>query len=135
MGREHKPGLVPAVIGSLLLVELAAARLLFAADTATVYFLGHPIRLECSFKRAFGVPCPACGGSRAFVLALHGSLAQAWAMNPIGLLAVIGMLAAGAALLALAMRPMLARLLRAAGLVYVGACSLIWAVSWLHTVL
>jgi hypothetical protein len=122
------------VIGSVLLVELAAARLLFTADAASVYFLGHPIRLECSFKRAFGVPCPACGATRAFVLALHGSIGNAWSMNPIGPLAVIGMLAAGAALLAVATRPMLARLFRAAGLVYVGACSLIWAVSWLHTV-
>jgi hypothetical protein len=132
-----------AALGTLLVLELIAARLLFNADPDRVYFLGHALNIECSLKRTFGVPCPACGGSRAFVLALHGFILEAWRLNPVGPIAVTGMLAVGVGLLFIAaldrraslLAPVIAQNLRTAALVYVGTGTVIWIVTWVRTVL
>lgn len=40
-----------------------------------------PVKL-CLFKRAFGMPCPGCGMTRAFIFLGHGSIYEAFKMNP-----------------------------------------------------
>ena len=43
----------------------------------------------CVWKRATGLPCAGCGGTRAACLLLHGRFGDALAMNPAAVLAVI----------------------------------------------
>ena len=43
----------------------------------------------CPLRRATGLPCPACGGTRAFVHATHGRFLEAWQMNPLASLLVV----------------------------------------------
>jgi hypothetical protein len=140
----QNPRFPAAVLGSLILLELLAARLLFSANPDRVYFLGHALNMECWFQRSFGIPCPACGGSRAFILAVHGFVLEAWRLNPLGPLAVAGMLALGVGLLFIATvdrrpwlltAPTIAQKLRTAAVAYVAAGTAIWIVSWVHTVL
>jgi hypothetical protein len=38
----------------------------------------------CLFKRFWGVRCPGCGMTHAFVSLAHGQLQAAWAYNPLG---------------------------------------------------
>jgi hypothetical protein len=88
----------------MLLLELAAARTLLSADRETVYLNHQPIRVACSFKQHFGVPCPACGMSRSLVLTLHGDASTAAELNPGGPLAILTTLYFAAAMLWLALR-------------------------------
>ena len=46
----------------------------------------------CIFKIVTGVPCPACGSTRAVVSIFKGDLHQAILLNPIGFIIVITML-------------------------------------------
>ena len=134
----HKPGFSAAFVGALLIIELAAVLAFFNADWASVYFLGHPLSMECSFKHTYGIPCPACGASRAFVLTVHGSILQGWSLNPLGPLAAIGMFGAGLGLLILGTLTRAARIVRAfqtAALVYIAASTLVCALTWVRTVL
>ena len=43
-------------------------------------------RTLCIFKNITGVPCPACGSTRATVLLFHGHLLNSLLLNPLGLL-------------------------------------------------
>jgi len=92
-------GFAAAVLGTVLILQLAVARIVFTADDDLIYFLGRPIHVVCWVKQRWGVPCPACGGSRGFILALHGGFGQGWRISPLGPLAAIGMAAGGLALL------------------------------------
>lgn len=44
----------------------------------------------CVFHGLFGLPCPACGSSRAFLALLHGELAQAFFYNPLFVASLAG---------------------------------------------
>ncbi|HLN95363.1 DUF2752 domain-containing protein [Flavobacterium sp. HJ-32-4] len=46
----------------------------------------------CLFHSATGVPCPSCGTTRAALLLLRGHVLASLAKNPLGILAVAGML-------------------------------------------
>jgi hypothetical protein len=96
-----KPGLLLAAI---LLAELIAARMLLSADRERVSLAGTPIVASCSFKQRFGIPCPACGMSRSFVLALHGDVATAMDLNPGGPILVFGIAYFIGAMLCLSLR-------------------------------
>ncbi len=37
---------------------------------------------ECGFRTTFGIPCPSCGGTRAFKALSHGHIREAIAFNP-----------------------------------------------------
>jgi hypothetical protein len=38
----------------------------------------------CSFKAVTGLPCLSCGMTRSWVHLVHGRLAEAWSMSPLG---------------------------------------------------
>lgn len=38
----------------------------------------------CLFKRLSGLPCPSCGTTRSIVALIHGDVAGALALNPLG---------------------------------------------------
>jgi len=44
---------------------------------------GHTI---CIFKSATGIPCPACGSTRATLQLLHGKIGDSILINPFGVL-------------------------------------------------
>lgn len=46
-------------------------------------------RTLCLFKNVTGVPCPACGSTRATILLLHGDIKGAVLLNPLGLVTSI----------------------------------------------
>ena len=84
-----------------------------------------PITL-CLFKGLTGLPCPTCGGTRAFGRLFAGDLAGAVAMNPLataGALLLFGWAIADLALvprrraLALELHPRLAQVLRVTAVV------------------
>ncbi|MBQ1973783.1 MAG: DUF2752 domain-containing protein [Paraprevotella sp.] len=45
----------------------------------------------CLFKNVTGIPCPACGTTRAIILIVNGRLWQSLLLNPLGLLAYVVM--------------------------------------------
>ena len=86
--------LFAAVIGLLALAPLIVAFLLTptAADGGTHTQLGLP---ECGFRLYHGYPCPTCGMTTAFALAVRGRLIAAFLVQPAGLLLAGLCLAAG----------------------------------------
>lgn len=50
------------------------------------HFIG--IRI-CPVRHFFGVPCPGCGCTRAFMLLMKGDIARSWHYNPLVILAVL----------------------------------------------
>jgi hypothetical protein len=95
----NRPGTVPGLIGMALLASLAGLRLVASADLNSVTFAGRALHWGCWFRQRFGVPCPFCGMTRSFLLALHAQFNSAWQLNPAGLLLVLGLVALGCALL------------------------------------
>lgn len=75
-------------LGAAALAALAACAISPAAVGA------GPI--VCPFRLATGLPCPACGSTRAWVLAVHGDVAGAAAQNTWAL-ALLGAVALAAA--------------------------------------
>lgn len=57
------------------------------------------VSLACPFKALSGLPCPTCGGTRAFVAAVSGNLRAAISWNPV-VGAAAGMLLPGLAVAA-----------------------------------
>ncbi len=44
---------------------------------------GHTV---CFFKNVTGIPCPACGSTRATVQLMHGHVSASFFINPFGIL-------------------------------------------------
>lgn len=106
MGRLlSRPGTIPAMIGTLILAQLAFVRLFFDATLGSVTFLGMAFGSACAFRQRFGVPCPSCGLTRGVVLALHGRLWEACEVNPGGPALVFGLIFFGVATLSLSVIP------------------------------
>lgn len=84
-----------SVVAGLALVWLVAG-----ATPEYVTVLGHPLMLGCGMKTLFGIPCPGCGMTRSVVFTLHGQLASALAVNPVGPVFLGGVLLLVAALFA-----------------------------------
>jgi hypothetical protein len=91
-------GSTPAVVGALLLAQLWLLRSLASADAGHVFVAGRELRWGCLFRRAFGLPCPACGMTRGVLLTLHGHFLDALRVNP-----AAPVLTLGVALFALAL--------------------------------
>ena len=136
-------GFAAALLGAVLLFELAAVRVALSADTDFVYLFGRRINMVCSARQRFGVPCPTCGFSRGFVLSVHGRIGDAWRLSPSGPFAAIGTFAMGIALLFLAAfeprrtpKQMLRwkRWVQNGALAYGGLGTLIWVCSWIAVV-
>jgi hypothetical protein len=49
----------------------------------------------CPFKALTGIPCPGCGGLRAFDLLLRGRVADALWMNPLSVAVMLFLVASG----------------------------------------
>lgn len=73
------------LIGSLLCLCLALC--LRVGDDRHVYFVGwsQPIPETCMAYSRFGINCPGCGLTRAFVHLVRGQVWNAWQLNPIGI--------------------------------------------------
>ena len=83
-------GLVAAVA---LVALLLAGLLTPGSSPAHVAWMGEDLDAPCTLRLALGVPCWACGMTRAFVAGVRGDLAAAWAFNPAGLW-LLGLVAA-----------------------------------------
>lgn len=100
-----RPGTAAVALAALILLQLAAARVLLSADADGVSFAGSPIGGVCFLRQHAGVPCPTCGMTRSVVLALHGDLASALAINPAGPVWLLAAFVLSAGLLLVAWRP------------------------------
>jgi uncharacterized protein DUF2752 len=138
-----RAGFAATVLGAMMLLELVIINLAFAADADFVYFLGHRINIVCAARQRYGVPCPTCGLTRGFVLAVHGRVREAWRLSPTGPLAAGGILGMGIALLAFASlerrrTPVqllgIRRWVQAGALAYGGLATVIWVCSWIAVV-
>jgi hypothetical protein len=136
-------GFAATVLGVMMLAELAIISLAFTADADFVYLLGRRVNIVCAARQRFGVPCPTCGMTRGFVLALHGRVREAWKLSPTGPLAVGGMLGMGLALLVFASLERrrtpdqvagIKRWVQTGALAYGGLAVLIWIGSWISVV-
>ena len=77
-------GSAALTVGCLLILSVAALRLLFDADEQQTRFLGRPVGTACWFKARFGVPCPNCGMTRSAILASRGEILRATRIAPGG---------------------------------------------------
>src|SRR5580765_1080225 len=73
-------------ISTGIFLVLALAYRFLSADSDRVYIGSRAIDYGCLFKKMTGIPCPGCGGSRSFLMALHGDFYHSILMNPMGLL-------------------------------------------------
>lgn len=140
---SNKSGFAAAVLGTMLLLELAVIRVAFTADEDFAYFLGRRINVVCAARQYLGVPCPTCGLTRGLVLAVHGRFGEGWRLSPLGPLGVIGTLGMGVALLVFAMLERrrtpaqvsgMKRWIETGALTYSALATVIWISSWIAVV-
>ncbi|MCI0568065.1 MAG: DUF2752 domain-containing protein [Acidobacteria bacterium] len=81
----------PLVFGALAILCTVAAAILVRIPGA---WLLTPLR--CPFLALTGLPCPTCGGTRAFAALAGGNLWRALLLNPLVTVTVVGILAAAA---------------------------------------
>ena len=129
-------GSAALTVGCLLILSVAALRLLFDADEQQTRFLGRPVGTACWFKARFGIPCPNCGMTRSAILASRGEILRAARIAPGGPALVICLLTVGAAVTSLGAIQRLGRaaqVLRAqsAMRVVVIACGSVAASVWI----
>src|SRR5918997_1665966 len=85
-----RPGATAGTTGALVALQLVLWRAVASATDASVTIAGQELNWACSFKQQFGVPCPNCGMTRSVLLTLHGHFGEALALNPAGVLLVLG---------------------------------------------
>lgn len=73
-------------ISSGIFLALSLGYRFLSADADRVYIGNKAFDYGCLLKKMTGIPCPGCGGSRSFVMALHGDFYHSIQMNPMGLL-------------------------------------------------
>ncbi|MBI2390243.1 MAG: DUF2752 domain-containing protein [Deltaproteobacteria bacterium] len=101
--------------------------LLLVAAVAVLVFAPVPI---CPTRNWLHIPCPGCGATRAFLLALQGHFAESFRMHPLAMVAAV--LAVPTAIVALrgivqtGNPPPLPRLLKGAWYVLVAALIVVW---------
>lgn len=132
-----RPGAAAFALAALILVQLAAARVLLSARADQVSFAGNPIGGVCFLRQYAGVPCPTCGMTRSVVLALDGDLATALKINPAGPVWLLAALVLSAGLLLVAWRPgeTAKRRVRSVALFQGLAFAVTLAGHWLYVVL
>jgi hypothetical protein len=83
-----------AILGISLAVLVAALALVDdGGGRLRLPFTAIALPAVCTFRRIFGMDCPGCGLTRAFVAMAHGRLADAWHYHPVGVLLFAGVLA------------------------------------------
>jgi hypothetical protein len=96
--QTFRTGSTPGIVGALLLAQLWLLRSLASADADRVFIAGRELRWGCLFRRAFGLPCPACGMTRGVLLTLHGQFSDALRVNPAAPVLTLGVALFAAAL-------------------------------------
>ncbi len=77
-GRKYRADEVFYQIGKFIWLPFLAAGFWFAYQGYDRY--GE--LAECSIRKISGLPCPGCGGTRAFYYLFRGELAESFRMNP-----------------------------------------------------
>lgn len=141
-GVDRRARVASGVAGAALVAQLLVLRAVSWADETSVILAGREFDWGCSFRAAFGIPCPNCGMTRSIVMALDGELSRAFQMNPAGPLAVLGVLLLGAALIILSLgsgrggrdasRPMRRLMAGAAG--YGGLVFVVLLANWVRLI-
>jgi len=90
------------IIASGVFGTLILAHRILNTTTEQVYILGREFDYQCWFRKVTGLPCPGCGGTRAFVFALHGDFYHSLQLNPAALVLLAGLMVLGLAQLILA---------------------------------
>ena len=74
---------------ALLVVVMSIA--MTVKGTRFVYLPGaiFPMPDSCTSKMLFGIECPGCGMTRAFISISHGEFLRAWNFNPASFLAYL----------------------------------------------
>ena len=67
--------------GAIFVILLACCLELTDGADVVLPFISLPIPPICVVRRFFGIECPGCGLTRAFVCLAHGDLAHAWRYN------------------------------------------------------
>lgn len=67
------------MIGKMIFLPV----LLFGFWFADHGFMDHSGLFECTLRRVSGLPCPGCGGTRAFYHLFRGEIVQSFRLNPI----------------------------------------------------
>ena len=67
------------IIGKIIFIPLFLFGMWFAKGG---YESSSPL-FECALRRMSGLPCPGCGGTRAFYHLFHGELIESIRLNPI----------------------------------------------------
>jgi hypothetical protein len=130
----RKRGFAAGAAAALILVSLAAARVLLSTDKDKVSLAGARFGRACFFRSRTGLPCPTCGMTRSIVLTLHGQLTQALHINPAGPLWVLTALTISVGLLYIAWRPgeRTARFVRGLGLAQGLAILAVLSAHWVY---
>jgi hypothetical protein len=84
--------MLPAAVRRTTLVELSDARVaagLLLAGGSVQTLLPHPVGPSCPLRAATGIPCPLCGMTTGVTAAVDLRLADAFAANPAGIVAVV----------------------------------------------
>lgn len=61
---------------------------LYGLFAVCLYVSSH-LHLGCPFKMLTGLPCPGCGGTRAFYAIIQGHFAEAILTNPLSVLVTV----------------------------------------------
>lgn len=96
-GSPGPPGRSPTTAAPLperrrTVVDLGPLRAAGAAMVGVALLLPllpGPVGVACPLRSLTGIPCPLCGATRSVVAAVHGRWAEALALNPAGVAAVV----------------------------------------------
>ncbi len=93
--RDRSPRAYHRAILGISLAVLAVAWVLVNDGDGRLRlpFTAVPLPAVCTFRRIFGMDCPGCGLTRAFVALAHGRVAAGWHYHPVGVLLFAAVLA------------------------------------------
>jgi hypothetical protein len=82
------------VLLGLCTIVLVLASVMSVRGGRQVLLPGVSVALPelCTMKRLWGIDCPGCGMTRAFIALAHGDVSAAWSFNPAAIL-LFGMMA------------------------------------------
>lgn len=80
---DHGERLVHALFLMLAIVVMVASFVLRSDGLSGVYFPGGELSFPrtCTSRIIFGIDCPGCGMTRAFIAICDGRFADAWQLN------------------------------------------------------
>lgn len=69
-------------IGKIIFIPLIVFGLGFSRYIYPLYIEGRP-SMECKFRSIIGLPCPGCGGTRAFMYFFKGDMLSSFIYHPV----------------------------------------------------